>query len=1045
MAITIENPIINSPFEAPKRQFLFEDGEITNKIVPGRRKSVYFIPIAKPKTKGKAQKQFDFGADQVAEENRLINRLRERVGQWRDGGYLGATQITRRLLDHWKNPSRERRLFFCQVEALETIIYLTEIAPTKDANQGTTLLSDLVEVNRAATPDGHPALNRMAAKMATGSGKTVVMAMLIAWQTLNKNAYRQDKRFTNAFLVVAPGITIRDRLRTLLPSDPENYYQALDLVPRTYRDDLGSAQIVITNYHSFIARDRADAAKLTRTILQGDRTKSPFLETPGQVAERVCKGLDGTREIIVLNDEAHHCYHRKPIEDEGDTAVLTDDEKSEAEQRNADARVWINGLEAIATKRGIKAVCDLSATPFFLAGSGYREGMLFPWVVSDFALIDAIECGIVKIPRVPVEDNTANPEEPVYRNIWAKIGKELPTGTRKKKTDLPPGMLPKQLQAALHSLYSSYCHAYEAYQAQLATGYSPMPPVFIVVCSNTKVSKLAFDWIAGYEKTLEDGSTALVPGNLPVFSNVEQNGPETRWSSRPNSLLIDSQQLESGEALSDDFKHAAAAEISEFKAEIRQRFPGRDADKISPEDLLREVMNTVGKPGKLGERIKCVVSVSMLTEGWDVNTVTHIMGVRAFGTQLLCEQVVGRGLRRMSYEIQRYDIEVDGQQVTFDGFPAEYAEVYGVPFDFLPMAGTDTDPRPPPNSTQVHSVLERQASTGIQFPRVTGYRYELPSEKLGWKFSESTRLTLSTADVPTIVENAPVIGETSIHCMEDLEARRESEVAFLLAKLVLEKYFRVDPSEHAIGGAIEHDVKRWLFPQILAISRRWLTTCVDYKDSAFPQLLLLVQLAHNAADRIYQAIVNGDKATGGSPRLKPLLQPFNTVGDTSGVNYRTTRPTYTPSAKCPLSHVVGDSGWEITVAKALEQMEEVKAYVKNVAALDFAIPYTFESRERLYWPDFIVRIDDGHGEEDLLNLLIEVSGEQKEDKDAKTATVQNLWVPAVNNAKRFGRWDFLEITDPQKTMQAIHDKLGSPPPPATPAFQLSTDHGDGDL
>lgn len=1030
MPATIESPIINSPFEPPQRQFAFDDGEITDRIIPGRRKSVYFIPIAKPKTKGKAQGSLDLSdATQVAEENRLINQLRERVGQWRDGGHRGTTQITRRLLEHWQRPDRERRLFFCQIEALETIIYLTEIAPTKDANQGTKILADLAALNRQATPDGHPPLNRLAAKMATGSGKTVVMAMLIAWQTLNKHASRQDKHFTNAFLVVAPGITIRDRLRTLLPSDPDNYYQTLDLVPRPYLDDLGSAEIVITNYHSFLARDRGDAAKLTKTLLQGKRPKSPFVETPGQVAERVCKGLSGSKEIVILNDEAHHCYHRKP-RDEEDTA-LSGDAKAEAEQREADARVWINGLEAIARKRGVKAVFDLSATPFFLAGSGYREGMLFPWVVSDFALIDAIESSIVKVPRVPVEDNTANPEEPVYRHLWAKVSKALPSGTRKKKSDLPPGMLPKQLQSALHSLYSHYRHAYDHYQEQIAGGFAPMPPVLIVVCSNTKVSKLVFEWIAGYAKTLDDdGASALVPGHLEIFSNVEQHGADTRWRTRPNTLLIDSQQLESGEALSEDFKKAAAAEIEEFKAEIRQRFPGRALDTLTPEDLLREVMNTVGKPGKLGENIKCVVSVSMLTEGWDVNTVTHILGVRAFGTQLLCEQVVGRGLRRMSYEVEPHEITLaDGQRVAFDAFPAEYAEVYGVPFGFLPMAGAGGEPKPPPNSTQVVSIPERQDATAIRFPRVTGYRYEIPVERLRWQFGPSTQLTLHTKDVPTIVESAPVIGETSIHCLEDLEGRRESEVAFRLAKQVLERYFAIEPvaDEQTIGGGVEHDVQRWLFPQLLAITRRWLADCVLYKDSTFPQLLLLAQFADAAADRIYQAIVRGDQANSQTPRLRPILHPYNPVGDTDRVNYRTTRSTYRPSGKCPLSHVVADSGWEITLAQALERMHEVKAYVKNVAALDFIIPYTFESHERLYWPDFLVRIDDGHGEADLLNLLIEVSGEDKDDKPAKTHLIENLWVPAVNNSKQFGRWGFLEVTDPHLTMRAIRAFLSEQP------------------
>ncbi|MBV5311137.1 BPTD_3080 family restriction endonuclease [Chromatium okenii] len=1011
MTASINNPIINSPFEKPERHFLFTEDGITDRIVAGRRKSVYFVPIPKPKVRGKSL-SLDLPVENKPEENRLINTLRERVGFWRARGYPAVTATTKRLLEYWQRSDRSRRLFFCQLEALETIIYLTEIAPNKDANQGTSFLNDLNQANADATPAGHPVLPRMACKMATGSGKTVVMAMLIAWQTLNKQANRKDKRFTDAFLVVSPGITIKDRLRTLYPSDSENYYRQLDLVPPSDQDDLGSAKIVITNYHGFMLREDSAGAGLTKRILTGKQAVSPFLETPGQMVQRICGEL-GKHQIIVLNDEAHHCYHRKP---DADDQKLTGDAKREADEREAEARVWINGLEAIARKLGIKAVYDLSATPFFLSGSGYGEGKLFPWVVSDFALIDAIESSIVKVPRVPIEDNTDEPENPLYRNLWRVVGKQLPSGR-----SVAAAHLPKELQSALHHLYSHYEHTYCNYQQQVAAGFDVMPPVFIVVCSNTRISKLVFDWIAGYEKTVAD-QTVIVPGNLPTFSNVEQTGQVTQWATRPNTLLIDSQRLESGEALTDEFQQAAATEIEEFKAELRLRFPGRSTEKLTTEDLLREVMNTVGKRGKLGENIKCVVSVSMLTEGWDCRNVTHIMGIRAFGTQLLCEQVIGRGLRRMSYDAEPYCITLaNGSTAEFQAFPVEYAEIYGVPFEFLPMAGGGSHPKPNRDTVQVFSVAERQA---MQFPRVSGYRYHLPTEQLTATFTASSTLILNTKTVPTIVESAPIIGASSIHCMEDLEARRESEVVFLLAKLVLETYFRQEPTEYAIGGKVENEVKHWLFPQLLTIARRWLNDCVIYQDSTFPQLLLLLDLAHTAAERIYQSIVSGDRQQGGAPTLRPILQPHNTIGDTSGINYLTVRATYKTSAKCPLSHVVADSGWEIQVAQALERMPEVRAYVKNISQLDFRIPYTYEGREHGYWVDFIVGIDDGHGD-DLLNLLLEVSGAQRDDKDAKVATVESLWVPAVNNDGRFGRWAFIEINDPREVMKMIRGLLSN--------------------
>ena len=351
------------------------------------------------------------------------------------------------------------------------------------------------------------------------------------------------------------------------------------------------------------------------------------------MVRRVCRELGNKREIIVLNDEAHHCYRRRPIP-EAEALVeeedLAGDDKREATKRNDEARIWISGLEAVKSKLGVKAVYDLSATPFFLKGSGYKEGVLFPWVISDFSLTDAIESGIVKIPRVPVSDDSMTGEQPTNRDLWVQIRDQLPKKGRKGDKLEGPPQLPGKLEGALLSLYGNYEQSYRRWERNAeAQARGLTPPVFIVVCNNTNVSKLVYDYIAGYEIPVSDDETVLVPGQLAIFSNVDHSS----WSHRPNTILVDSEQLESGESMSDDFKKIAAREIEEFKAEYRARFPGRDTDSLTDEDLLREVMNTVGKPGKLGEHVKCVVSVSMMTEGWDANTVTHILGVRAFGTQ----------------------------------------------------------------------------------------------------------------------------------------------------------------------------------------------------------------------------------------------------------------------------------------------------------------------------------------------------------------------------------------------------------------------------
>jgi type III restriction enzyme len=999
--VVIENPVLNSPFEVPQRHFKFDDEGITNEIVESRRSSAYFIPIARPKMKGK---QLRFDTEWTQERirpNDDINRIRAKVDQWRQGNHVGITKTTRMLLDYWTNPDREKKLFFCQIEAAEAAIYITEVA----SKYGDAWIENTL---RQANEDANPLLFRIAFKMATGSGKTVVMAMLIAWQALNKLANPQDGRFSDTFLIVTPGITIRDRLRVLLPNDPQNYYRERDILPSELMQELEKAKIVITNFHGFLLREHTQAAKLTKQIItQGKLDESPFKETPDQMVRRVCRELGNKKNIVVLNDEAHHCYRRRAGAYEEEQ--LKGDERKEAEKREEAARVWISGLEAVKAKIGIKAVYDLSATPFFLRGSGYDEGKLFPWVVSDFALIDAIESGIVKVPRVPVADDAMRRDQPTYRDLWLRIRDNLPRKGRGTEPLASEPKLPKELQGALHSLYGNYEKYYRRWeQDKEGQAEGQTPPVFIVVCNNTNVSKLVYDYVAGWEKPLPDGSTVKVPGELPIFSNVADG----EWLSRPNTVLIDSEQLESGEAMSAEFKKIAAVEIEEFKADYRRRFPGRDPEALTDEDLLREVMNTVGKPGKLGEHVKCVVSVSMLTEGWDANTVTHILGVRAFGTQLLCEQVVGRGLRRMGYATERQTVRVNGKEVEFDGYPTQYAEVYGVPFSFIPAAGSAKEPKPGPAPKRVRA-LEERAACEITFPRLTGYRFDFTEERLGAVFSENSTLPLTTADVPTKTENAPIVGETTIDTLDDLKKHRLQEVAFRLAKLVLEQKFRDDAG----------NTKPWLFPQLLGITKRWLSECLVCKDNTFPQMLLLHEQAYKAVERIYVAIV---ASTHQEKILKPILRPYDTIGSTGYVDFDTIRPTYdTRADKCHINRMVADTeSWEQKIAQTLEDMDEVICYAKN-DHVGFTIPYTYNGQEENYRPDFIARINDGRSAQDPLNLILEVTGLRDEKKATKVLTAQDLWVEAVNNHGGFGRWAFIEIQDRDNAASIIRAALSS--------------------
>ena len=609
MSETIDNPILNSPYEQPDQYYEIGPNGPTGEIRVGRRPSESFIPIAITK-KGKRGKddseqvQFDFDATgERRERNSLINDVRRDVAKWRRRGeYAGVTPVSRKLLQHWADAKRENRVLFCQREAAETAIFLTEVA---GRSHGYSDWRMRLEPENAIHNAGMP---RIALKMATGSGKTVVMAMLIAWQTLNKLQSPQDPRFTNRFLVVTPGITIKDRLRVLLPEESENYYDLRDLIPADMKGGLQYARIVITNYHTFQLKDAKEisgVARNTRLLLKGSRNDDPFKETPKAMVGRVLRDLGRTvndkQQIMVFNDEAHHCYQDRPLPADTKIEKLSADEQ----EANAEARVWFKGLQAVARYVGIKQVFDLSATPFYLKGSGYNEGYIFPWTVSDFSLMDSIESGIVKVPRMPVDDDANHPLV-TYLRLWDFIGDKLPKRAAKGKVD---DWIPEpELEGALRSLHRSYEKAFMHWEASLQQ-YGETPPVFIVVCPNTVVSKLVFDWIAG-EQVEQDGAViAHKPGNLALLSNVVDG----KSLARPQTILIDSAQLESGEGIKADFKQAVGAEIAPFKAEYRRRNPGADVEKITDDELLREVMNTVGKRGKLGEKIRCVVSVSMLT------------------------------------------------------------------------------------------------------------------------------------------------------------------------------------------------------------------------------------------------------------------------------------------------------------------------------------------------------------------------------------------------------------------------------------------------
>ena len=1005
-------PILNSPYGYPDRHWELDDGgQPTANVLAERRRADFVTPIPAPKKRGKKkseQEEIVFGEASGISSDRqryektaqTINALRQRVDAWRkvpNPDHWGVTPETARLLQHWRSHDfSDIRPFFCQVEAVETAIWLSEVAPQRPADRRT-FIDYLDDANEAS----NPGLARLALKLATGAGKTTVMAMLIAWQTINAVRRPNRKNFTRGFLVVAPGITIKDRLRVLQPNDPDSYYKSRELVPGDMLADLNKAAIVITNYHAFKLRETTDVSRGTRNAIEGWRGESmQTTETDGQMLKRVMPELLGLKHIVVLNDEAHHCYREKPGESDEDK--LKGDDKAEADTNAKAARLWINGLEAVQRQLGVRRIFDLSATPFFLRGSGYAEGTLFPWTMSDFSLMDAIECGIVKLPRVPVADNNVikRDDMPMFRVLWDHIGKDMPKGNRKSTKNLDPKDLPTPLFTALEALYGHYEKTFDAWEQ----AGSNVPPCFIVVCNNTATSKLVYDYLAGYEQENDDGSTRHIPGQFELFRNHDEHGnPLADSGGKPRTLLIDSEQLESGDALDANFRNMASEEIEQFRKEIIERSGNQaEAERIIADDaaVLREVMNTVGKPDKLGSGIRCVVSVSMLTEGWDANTVTHVLGVRAFGTQLLCEQVIGRALRRQSYRLND-----DGL------FDVEYADVLGIPFDFTAKP-VPAPVKPPPPTVRVEAVRPERDPLEITFPRVQGYRTELPNERLDAEFNDDSTFILTPEYIgPSNTENQGIVGEGANLTLEHTGSQRYSALVMKLAVKVAESKFRDGDGR----------VKSHLVMQLKPIVRRWLDHHLVCKGGTYAAQMLFPQMAEIAANRIDDAITRRFE---GDHRLLAVLDPYNPTGTTASVSFNTSKTERWDTKgsgessgggpKCHLNWVILDSDWEAEFCRVAEAHPRVVAYVKN-HNLGLEVPYRYGPDSRRYRPDFILRVDapgNGHGPDNFLNLIVEIKGYRGEDAKEKANTMKTRWVPGVNNLGTLGRWAFAEFCDP---------------------------------
>jgi type III restriction enzyme len=1009
----VDNPILNSPFLEPAKHWDFS-GPVA-RVANGRRAAGY-TGVARTERGGEVSR-----AEQALIELQLVNEIRHRVKQWRDGGYSGATRITRDLLEHWNRADR-RPIFFCQREAAETIIWLVEASIADRA--GIQIPEDRPE-DVESLKAGYPALVRYCTKLATGAGKTTVMAMIAAWSILNRVANKMDGRFTDAILVVAPNLTVKERLAVLNPRVPANYYEKFDLIPAGYRDHIKRGRVVITNWHVFAVKD--DSGK--RSIVKRGR------ESDSAFVKRVLKELGGAQQILVFNDEAHHAWRpTAPIESasiQQELKGLDRYEKQEAEEFAEEATVWVGGLDRInkvlgrSGQRGIKFVLDLSATPFALKGSGRPEGEPLPWIVSDFGLVDAIESGITKVPRIPVRDDSGRPDAQYFR-LWQTVKAKLersgewPSGKAQPK----PDAVYREAQPALAMLAAKWKATFQEFQK---TG-QPVPPAMIVVAQNTSIAAVIAESIIRGD-ILEDlkGDEVTFQIDSRVLKQAEADTSESD-AKAPAKTAKDSTTKPDDDDDDDDV--GDGADVTALP-KLRKR---------DHQQLLRLRVATVGKPEweggspppvvqnlaeswrrvyvtPPGKDVRCVVSVGMLTEGWDAQNVTQILGLRAFSSQLLCEQVVGRALRRMSYEVDDSGV-----------LQPEYADIFGVPFEVIPVQGTGTKPPEPPKlSTLIQAVPERK-KLAIEFPRVEGYVRDVKARiKVGDDVvDEVPILRIEPTAEPTRVHVTPKAptnrgeglggavggGEELTReqfYVEHRQQRTEFDIAASIVR-ALAKGTRPDGTE--LSFRPDANSAQLLFPQVLDLVHRYVERRVALVGDARIGELALDKYKSVVVGRLLEAI-EPDENAGEAPQL-PRIERHRPVGSTNDVLFRTTKGIF-QTKRSHLSHAVVDSTWEGQAVFHLERDDLdgiVLAYAKN-DRLDFTIPYVSRhgesEKQHAYVPDFLVRVGLDDGSE--LNLILETKG-WKTETDRTKQTAAERWVRAVNNHGGFGRWMFQMVEEP---------------------------------
>ncbi|MDW8342642.1 MAG: DEAD/DEAH box helicase family protein [Geminicoccaceae bacterium] len=1044
----VERPILCSPYEEPKEHWTYDLQTGEARRTPGRRPASYWY-----KTERTGSAQLSLLTQERQDDLPLANLLRDDVKRWRETDYRGATTATRELLGHWWNSERERRLFFCQLEAVETLIYLAEIrfnarttrlrfAPkVSDEDLGRLLRGERPGpafglpadarfwpslIDRPADPALRP-LRRMCAKLATGSGKTIVAAMLIAWAFVNRGINPESREYPDVVLVCAPNLTVKERLAVLRPDAAGNYYDAFDLVPSKWRPLLARGTVIIANWHRFAPESpHKDGDRTYAVVDKGE-------ETPADFSRRILRDKADRLPILVINDEGHHCWRPAPGATAG--AGLTGEEKSEFEEEAEEATVWVEGLDRLnaagGEKPGIAFVVDLSATPFRIKGSGYPEGQPFPWIVSDFGLVDAIESGITKIPRLPVQDTTGRPD-PRYFRLWDAIkeslqpGEKLPGRQGKPK----PEAVWREAQGALVQIMGQWKERFELIQAA-EPGADRTPPCLIIVCDNTDIAEEFYRRISG-ERIVETTDEAEVEEVLGESrdegeaDNEPDEPTQKRRGKKPKARIV----YGSGEVFPELFSNTPQRKytIRIDSKLLAQAEAGEATKKSEAAEVLRRIVATVGKRGEPGEHVRCVVSVAMLTEGWDANNVTQILGLRAFTSQLLCEQVVGRGLRRMDY---RVDPET--------GLLAEeYCDVYGVPFSVIPFRGRPVG-RPEPDDAPPNLVkaLPERAHMEIRFPVVEGYVFALQRNLIRCDVDAMERLRIDPSEEPTGTFVRPQVGvkvgsglaETPSP-FEYEEQNREAfyasihpqTILFQAARQIVEDLTQAGTAQFAgprqrVFGLQSRHV---LFPQVFRIVEEYVRRKVDFNDVP-PQELGLEKYFRQLVERVRDAI-EPDESTG-EPLLLPLLNRTREIGSTAGVEFRTKRPVFATQSS-HISHVVADTAtWEQSVAFRLEEAVKrgIVRFYACTEGLGLTIPYEFQGVDHVYEPDFLVRMVTPEGQSDF-TVILEVKGREDNQTAAKHEGARR-WVRAVNAWGKLGRWSFHVCRNPQRLIAELAELL----------------------